>query len=235
MKPEWFDNWTIDLVSADPQVWLHGLFLQASYGSKFSILLKKSSEVDLFELEVFAMLCQISSPSCQLCVCLCVSLHLSVYLYGLACAWLYLCLFDWEHLDDSIEAAGRTQGFGWRHCRSALVRVRRLWSPCPVRLPDRWTLFAQRTRHAMSPGCHSNSAVSLSCKEWNNRSISCITKEAWRVWLEGELPSFHVVVFSHFYSLSLFCLLAAAQLVHLPVSHFLFLCLSFSLCLLFPP
>lgn len=86
------------------------------------------------------------------------------------------------------------------------VTVDPLWSGSglyPVRLPDRRGLFAQRTTGPVA--CHLVAMVTvwsaLSCKEWNNRSISYISESPRGFGWEEQLY-FHGLTSSQFFFFS---------------------------------
>lgn len=102
------------------------------------------------------------------------------------------------------------------------------WSPYPVRLPDRWGCLLSEWGRCLP--CHlvaiATVWLAVSCKEWNNRAVSCITNSPSGFGWE-ELLSFHVLMFSQF-----FFVFVLLQPVCLPVclSHSLFASSVIPLC-----
>lgn len=155
-----------------------------------------------------------------LCTCICLLFCVDMYLHDGICAYLTgnARMTQWG-------LAVWTRDPVRHHCLTSAVRVSCCGLPTlPAWPPD---LFAQQIRasHVMSPGCHSDSVISLSCKEWNNRSISCITKNPGGFGLE-YYSLFMCLCLASFSSLSVFFYMLK---ICLPVC----LSLSVPLCLSF--
>lgn len=164
------------------------------------------------------------------CVCVCVSAcaHAFVCFSAQTCVCMVVSVLIWLEMLEWLTRGNWVNTELWlASLANCSDQGQALWSPIPRQATWPLGLFAQwiRAQHAMSPGCHSNSVVSLSSNEWNNRSISCITNRGFS-W--EDLLSFHVLAFGQFFLLRLFSL-TATHFVCLSISHILILPLLFSL------
>lgn len=169
IKSRWFDNWIINFPSTDPHIWLHGLFCRLTMVRSVSITEKEHWGWFIQAGGFHFTVPNFNSCLPILCVSACAHAFVCLDMYLLDCICAYLPgnarMTQWGQLCEH-----RT------YQASLLVRVGR----CGLQSPAAWPpgLFAQQIRasHAMSPGCHSDSVIILSCKECNSRFISCITK-----------------------------------------------------------